>query len=142
MTEKQKGILFIIISAFLFAVMNSFVKLAGDIPPIQKAFFRNAGAFVIAVLVLLKQKNAVKIKMNHLPLLVARALFGTLGIICNFYALTHLNLADASALSKLAPFFVVVFSFIFLKENIKLYQFIAIATAFMASLLIVKPSFA
>lgn len=57
MSEKQKGIIFIILSAFLFALMNLFVKLTGDIPPIQKAFFRNSGAFVIALVVILKHKK-------------------------------------------------------------------------------------
>ena len=141
MTEKQKGIIFIIISAFLFALMNLFVKLSGDLPPVQKAFFRNAGAFIISLVVILKRKKDIHIRKTALPLLIARALFGTLGIICNFYALTELHLSDASTLSKLAPFFVVIFSFLFLKENIKPYQAIAIVVAFLASLLIVKPSF-
>lgn len=141
MTEKQKGIIFIIISAFLFALMNLFVKLSGDLPPIQKAFFRNAGALIISLAVILKERKAISVKIQGLPLLIFRALFGTIGIVCNFYALTQLQLSDASTLSKLAPFFVVIFSFLFLKENIKPYQFIAIIVAFLASLLIVKPSF-
>ncbi len=141
MSEKQKGIIFIILSAFLFALMNLFVKLTGDIPPIQKAFFRNSGAFVIALVVILKHKKNIHLQIKNFPLLIARALFGTVGIICNFYALTMLQLSDASTLAKLAPFFVVIFSFIFLKENIKLYQILAIIVAFLASLLIVKPSF-
>lgn len=141
MTKKQKGIIFIIISAFLFALMNLFVKLSGDLPPIQKAFFRNAGAFIISSFVILKRRKAIHIKKEALPLLISRAVFGTIGIVCNFYALTELQLSDASTLSKLAPFFVVIFSFLFLKENIKPYQAIAIIVAFLASLLIVKPSF-
>ena len=39
--EKYKGILYIILAAFGFAFMNLFVKLAGDLPAIQKSFFRN-----------------------------------------------------------------------------------------------------
>ena len=141
MTEKQKGITFIVISAFLFALMNLFVKLSGDLPPIQKAFFRNLGAFIISLIVILRYKRIVHIEMSAIPLLISRALFGTIGIVCNFYALTRLQLSDASTLSKLAPFFVVIFSFLFLKENIKPYQLVAIIVAFLASLLIVKPSF-
>jgi putative membrane protein len=141
MTEKQKGITFIVISAFLFALMNLFVKLSGDLPPIQKAFFRNLGAFIISLIVILRHKRIIHIEMSAIPLLISRALFGTIGIVCNFYALTRLQLSDASTLSKLAPFFVVIFSFLFLKENIKPYQLVAIIVAFLASLLIVKPSF-
>ena len=141
MTEKQKGIIFIIVSAFLFSLMNLFVKLSGDLPPIQKAFFRNAGALIISLAVILRERKVISVKIQAFPLLIFRALFGTVGIVCNFYALTQLQLSDASTLSKLAPFFVVIFSFLFLKENIKPYQAIAIIVAFLASLLIVKPSF-
>ena len=139
MTEKQKGIIFIIVSAFLFSLMNLFVKLSGDLPPIQKAFFRNAGALIISLAVILRGRKAIGVNIQAFPLLIFRALFGTVGIVCNFYALTQLQLSDASTLSKLAPFFVVIFSFLFLKENIKPYQ--AIIVAVLASLLIVKPSF-
>jgi len=141
MTEKQKGIIFIILSAFLFALMNLFVKCADGVPPIQKAFFRNAGAFFIASVALFKQRKQVSIKLDVLPILFARAFFGTVGIVCNFYALSTLALADAATLSKLAPFFVVFFSFIFLKEKLKIYHVSSIIVAFFASLLIVKPSF-
>lgn len=142
MTNKQKGIVFIILSAFLFALMNLFVKLADGVPPIQKAFFRNAGAFVISAIALFKQRKMLSINLNVAPILFARAFFGTVGIVCNFYALSRLALSDAATLSKLAPFFVVIFSFIFLKEKLKPYHVFAIIIAFLASLLIVKPSFA
>lgn len=39
--EKYKGIFYIILAAFGFAFMNLFVKLAGDLPAIEKSFFRN-----------------------------------------------------------------------------------------------------
>jgi len=139
MTSKQKGIFFIILSAFFFALMNSFVKLAGDVPPIQKAFFRNFGALIIASCVILKKGGGIRPKTGSFPLLISRSIFGTMGIICNFYALSHLGLSDASSLSKLAPFFVVLFSFLFLKEALKLYHIAGISLAFIASLLIVKP---
>jgi len=140
MTPKQKGIFYIILSAFFFALMNSFVKLAEGVPPIQKAFFRNFGALIIASSVILKKRGSIRPKHGSLPLLISRSIFGTMGIICNFYALTHLGLSDASSLSKLAPFFVVLFSFLFLKESLKIYHIVAIALAFIASLLIVKPT--
>ncbi len=38
MNQKYKGIIYIIISAFCFALMNMFVHLAGDLPLCRKAF--------------------------------------------------------------------------------------------------------
>ena len=39
--NKNKGILLIVTSAFFFALMGIFVKLSGDLPAVEKAFFRN-----------------------------------------------------------------------------------------------------
>ena len=55
MSKRTKGIIYIILSALLFALMNMFVKLSGDLPVFEKAFFRNAIAAIIALIVLLKQ---------------------------------------------------------------------------------------
>ena len=52
--NKTKGIFFIILSAFFFALMNLFVRLSGDLPPMQKSFFRNLVALAFAVIVLLR----------------------------------------------------------------------------------------
>ena len=49
MSEKQKAIFYIVCSAFFFALMNMFVKMAGDLPAIQKSFFRNFVAFFMAL---------------------------------------------------------------------------------------------
>ena len=46
--EKYKGIFYIILAAFGFAFMNLFVKLAGDLPAIEKSFFRNLVAVFFA----------------------------------------------------------------------------------------------
>ena len=44
---KYKGIMFIVLSALCFAFMNVFVRMAGDLPAVQKSFFRNLVAFII-----------------------------------------------------------------------------------------------
>ena len=44
-----KGMLMIILSAFFFACMNVCVRLAGNLPSIEKSFFRNFVAAVFAL---------------------------------------------------------------------------------------------
>ena len=39
LTKKQKGILFIILAAMFFALMNCFVRLSGDLPTATKELF-------------------------------------------------------------------------------------------------------
>ena len=140
------GILFLITSAFFFALMAVFVKLAGDIHFIQKAFFRNAVAFIIALGgtikdVRLNGKEAVAIPKGALLYLFLRAIAGSVGVFGNFYAIDRIVLADAAILNKMAPFFTILFCYIILREKIKPVPMICIIIAFLGSILIVKPSF-
>ena len=145
-TNITKGILFLICSAFFFALMAVFVKLAGDIHFIQKAFFRNAVAFFIALGGTLKDvrqngKQAIAIPKGALLFLFLRAIAGSIGVFGNFYAIDRILLADAAILNKMAPFFTILFSYIILKEKIRPVPMICIIIAFLGSILIVKPSF-
>ncbi len=141
LNQRNQAILLIILSAFCFAVMNLFVKLSGDIPSFQKSFFRNAVAVVFAAAVLLRSKSSFHWKKGNLKFLLLRSLFGTVGIVCNFYALDHIPLADASILNKMSPFFVIIFSLLLLKEKLTFFQGLAVSVAFIGTLFIIKPSF-
>jgi len=141
MNNKQKGTLYIILSAFFFAMMSLFVKLSGDLPAMEKSFFRNLIAMIVAGFILVKNKEGFKYNRKDLPLLILRSIFGTIGILGNFYAVDHLLLADASILQKMNPFFVIAFSYFILKEKITKTQIGMIIIAFIGALFVVKPSF-
>lgn len=140
MKQRYKGILLIICSAFCFSLMNAFVRLSGDLPSIQKSFFRNLVAFFFAFIILKKEGAGFSGKRENLWYLVLRSFFGTVGILCNFYAVDHLMLADASMLNKMSPFFAIFFSFLLLKERVKPIQAMIVSGAFLGSLFIIKPS--
>ncbi len=140
MNEKQKGIICIIMSAFCFALMNAFVRLSGDLPSLQKSFFRNLVAFFFALAVMKREHVGFSGNKENLKFLVARSGFGLAGILCNFYAVDHLVLADASMLNKMSPFFAILFSLLLLRERITMVQLAAVIGAFLGSLLIIRPS--
>ena len=141
-SKKQQAIFYIICSAFFFALMNMFVRLSGDLPSIQKSFVRNLVALFFALVILLRSKDGFSFQKKNLPAFIGRAFFGTLGILCNFYAVDHLVLSDASILNKLSPFFAILFSYFILKEKLTLVQGSAVAAAFCGAVLVVKPGFA
>lgn len=141
LSNRMKGIIFIIFSAFGFAVMSAFVKLAGDLPSFQKTFFRNLVSCIIALFFIIKNKESFFGKQENQKLLILRSTLGTIGIILNYYSIDKLVLSDANMLNKLSPFFVIIFSALFLKENINLKQIIAIIIAFIGALFIIKPTF-
>ena len=134
-----KGILFIVISAFFYSLMSLFVRLAGDLPTFQKAFFRNVVAALFGAALLLKS-GSFKWKKGSLPALLGRSIAGTVGILCNFYAIDHMNISDASILNKLAPFASIVFSIWVLGEKPSWKDLLLVGVAFAGALFVVKPS--
>lgn len=142
MKEKRKyiGIVYIIISAFFFALMGMFVRLSGDLPSFQKSFFRNLVALVFAGIVLKKEGIRFSGKKENIRYLLMRSAAGTVGILCNFYAVDHMVLSDASMLNKMSPFFAILCSYFVLKERIRLSQALIVAGAFAGSLLIIRPT--
>ncbi len=99
--------------------MGAFSHLAGDIPFIQKAFFRNVVALLVSVAMILKNGFSISIPKGSLKWLFIRSAAGSIGIFANFYALDRIPIADAAILNKMSPFFAILFSFFILKEKIK-----------------------
>lgn len=141
MDRRTKGILSILSSAFCFALMNMFVRLSGDIPSIEKSFFRNFIAALVALVLVLKERKTLSVKKEDVPMLLLRSVTGTVGILGNFYAVDHLILSDATMLNKMAPFFTLIFSFLFLKEKIRPKVAVIVIGAFIGSLFVIKPTF-
>ena len=141
MDRRTKGILSILSSAFCFALMNMFVRLSGDIPSIEKSFFRNFIAALVALVLVLKERKTLSVKKEDVPMLLLRSVTGTVGILGNFYAVDHLILSDATMLNKMAPFFTLIFSFLFLKEKIRPKVALIVIGAFIGSLFVIKPTF-
>ena len=111
------------------------------IPSIEKSFFRNAVAAAAAAVIVLKDRRETKLRKEGIPLLILRSILGTIGILGNFYAVDHLILPDATMLNKMAPFFTLIFSAVFLKERISLKTAVIITGAFIGALFVIKPSF-
>ena len=137
-----KGIFCIIIAGFGFALMSLFVKLSGDIPSMQKGFFRNIIAVFISSIPLIKHWRFINIPRNNTGwlVLISRSVFGTIGLVLNFYAISHISLADSSIIQKLSPFIIIILSYIFFKEEMTRFQVFAIIIAFIGITLIIKPS--
>lgn len=140
MNDKKQGILYIIMAGLFFALMTFFVRMAGSLPTMQKAFFRNAVAAVAALLLLARSEEGFKIKKSSWRDLFLRSFFGTMGLICNFYAVDRLAIADANILNKLSPFFAIIMSYFILKEKANKTEWLCVVVAFIGALFVVKPS--
>jgi drug/metabolite transporter (DMT)-like permease len=104
--------MFVLAAGFCFACMSLFLKLSGDLPTFQKSFFRNLVAIFFALGIMIKDHVPFRLEdRSGVKYLWARAIGGTVGIFCNFYAVDHMVIADANMLNKLSPFFAMIFSF-------------------------------
>ena len=139
--QNIQGILFIIAAGFFFAMMGFCVRLSGKLPTMEKAFFRNIVAAVISYAALKKSHVHFKPDKGSAFGLFCRSLFGTIGLVCNFYAVDRLNIADANILNKLSPFFAIIVSAIILKEKPSKTEWLCVIMAFLGALFVVKPSF-
>ena len=169
MTDRAKGIAAITASAFGFALMAACVRLAddygGSVSSFQKSFFRNVVALLISFAVFARKSHPSSLFLHlfwglspkngglspykrwglspkSAGLLVLRSLLGTCGIFANFYALGLVPIADGQTLNKTAPFFTVLFAWLFLGEKASLRQIGVLLLAFAGVVLVAKPGFA
>ncbi|MBR2729621.1 MAG: DMT family transporter [Lachnospiraceae bacterium] len=140
--DRRKGIFFILLAAFFFSMMSVFVRLSGDVPTMQKAFFRNIVAAAVAWGILFRsgEKISAVIQRKNLPVLLLRSIFGTAGILANFWAVDHLGIADANMLNKLSPFFAILMSIFILGEMPNRIEWLSVLLAFIGAAFVAKPS--
>ena len=134
----KKGLIYALLSALLFSTMNVFVKLLGtSIPAGEIAFAR--GLFgTVAVLIIMYMKG-IHFSKEDRGLLVMRGLYGGFGMVCNFIALVHLKLSDATILFQMTGIFVFIFSALFLKESLPKGAEKWLALIFAAVMIMVNP---
>lgn len=133
--------LYILISSFGFASMSMLVKLSGDLPLMQKSFFRNLIAAMVAAATMRKMGVAFHVKRENWSNMLARSAYGTVGLVCNYYAVQYMILPDSTILAKLSPFFTILFSWLLLHEKVKPRQWAAITISFLGCVLVIQPSF-
>lgn len=139
-SERTLGILCILCAAFCFSLMSLFVRLAGNIPTMQKIFFRNLVAAIAAFVILAREGQGFRIHKDCLGSHLARSITGMLGMIANFWAIDHIGMADANMLNKLSPFFAILFSIFILREYPKKVDILSVLAAFIGAVFVVRPT--
>ncbi|WP_227018396.1 DMT family transporter [Sinanaerobacter chloroacetimidivorans] len=138
---KQKGILLMLLSALLFSAMQIVINLTGDLPLMEQVFFRNIVSVLLCYPILKRKGLSIFGEKHQQPLLFMRSGFGLLGLVSLFYAASRANQADITILSKLSPFLVTLFAYLFLKEKIARIQIPALIIAFGGAFLVANPAF-
>ena len=134
-----RGALWILLAAGLLTGLGAMVKHLGkDIPPVQMVFVRSLVAVsVIAPFMLRSGWAGFRTKRPGMHLL--RALVGTLGMFCVFYAFAHLPLAETVAIVFSRPLFAVWLAILFLGETVGWRRISAALVGFAGVLVMVRP---
>lgn len=135
----RQAVLLMIGSSVLFALMAVAIRLASsELHPFQIAFFRNAFGLVFALPILYAHGFAI-LRTDKLGLYVTRCAIGIASMLCGFWALVNLPLAQAVALSYSTPLFVTIFAVLILREVVRARRWTAVALGFVGVLVIVQP---
>ena len=135
----QTAALLMFLSAILFGLMAVAIRLASQsLHTFEVAFFRNFFGLA-ATLPLLFRHGPSLLRTEHLPRYLIRCLIGIIGMLCGFWAIGHLPLAQAVALSYSSPIFVVIAAALFLGERVHARRWTAVAIGFVGVLVITRP---
>ncbi|MEO0538857.1 MAG: DMT family transporter [Cyanobacteria bacterium P01_A01_bin.123] len=133
------AIRYILLSALGFAMMSACVKtVAGYGIPVLEIIAARASVSLLLSYLDVKRKRLSVWGHNHL-LLVARGTVGTLALVCIYYAVSTLPLADATVLQYTHPAFTAILALLFLGESVKRSTVICIILSFIGLIVMVRP---
>lgn len=126
-------------STVFFALMTVAIKLAAQtLHTFEIAFFRNFFGLVAASPLLLRHGTSL-LRTTELPRYLFRCTIGIVAMMAGFWAIGHLPLAQAVALSYSTPIFVTIAAVIFLHEQVRARRWAAVAIGFIGMLIIIRP---
>ena len=137
--NMNKGVKYMLIASFTFAIMGAFAKLASQsMSSLEIVFFRNvAGVFIIGFAI---YKKPLQSKGGKPLLLFFRGLMGFVALLAFFYNIAHISLGDAMTYSKTSPIFTAIFAWLFLQEKLSPKGWGAIFLGFIGIVFITQPS--
>lgn len=122
------------LGALAFTLMNTMVKQLIGYNVYQIVFFRGLGSFIITMILIYRLK--LQIFGNEKKLLIIRAITGTSSMTLFFASMKYLSAATAVSLRYLAPIFSAIFAIYFLKEKIRLPQWLFFLISFTGVLIL------
>ena len=126
-------------STLSFGFMALAIRYATAYVPTQEvAFFRNAFGLV-ALLPMLLRPGRAPLKTQQLPRYFLRSAIGLGSMLCAFWALGHLPMAQAVSLSYSTPLFVTIAAVLWLGETVRVRRWAAVIIGFIGVLVIVRP---
>ncbi|SMH54625.1 DMT family transporter [Mesorhizobium australicum] len=133
--------MFMLAGFFFYSTSDMLAKVLSEtVNPLQIAWLRQLG-LLSGVVVLLAWKGPRILRSRHPFLQFGRGLTVVVAATSFLFAITYVPLADATAVSFIAPFIVIVLAGLVLGETVGLKRWIAVALGFAGTMIIIRPGF-
>ncbi len=139
LTSIHKGMLFLLLSSFLFATMGVLIRhVSLSVNNESIVFYRN----LFGLMCLLPWYALVgfgHLKTEHLSRHWWRALIGLSAMYCFFYAIAHLKLSNAMVFTYSSPVFIPLVAWLLLREKVSAVMLLASLLGLLGVWLVAKP---
>jgi len=124
---------------FVFAASDTLAKmLTESFHPLQIVWMRMLGLFLgVCVLIATRGHTVLHTRNPHLQ--IVRGIVAVGSATFFIMAVRHVPLADAVAVTFVAPFIVTVFGALILKESVGIRRWLAVMTGFIGMLIVIRP---
>jgi drug/metabolite transporter (DMT)-like permease len=139
-SRTVKAARFMVLSALGFALMGACVKVLGlrNFPVLEIIAFRAAISLILSLAFVLRK--GIPIFGQQRLWLLARGVVGFLALLCVYYSVVHLPLAEATILQYVHPIFTLLIALLFLGERIHSRTVVCIALSLAGLVLVAQPS--
>ncbi len=128
-----------LIGMCLFACTDALAKfLTQTLPPMQVVWLRQSGLFLGVMLVLCVRGREV-LRTTHLTAQMTRGALAAVSAALFVIAVSHVPLADAVAITFVAPFIVTVMGAVILREPVGARRWAAVIIGFIGTLIVLRP---
>lgn len=137
--ENGKGLIFMALGMFMFSAVDTGAKFLTDsLHPIQIVWTRQLGLLAGAIFLIATQGRSILVT-SHPKLQVLRGAVAAGSASLFIFAIAFVPLADAVAVSFVAPFMVTLMAAFILREPVGLRRWAAVILGFIGTLIVLRP---
>ena len=141
LSNSQKGIILIIIGMSIFSLQDVLIKYLSESTSVFQIFFVRSIVGLLTISIYLSfTKQKIIFKSQYPLLTLIRVILFFSAFLAFYISLSRLTLAVANTLFFTSPFFITIFSMIFLKEKIGVRRWMAIITGFLGVIIVMNPN--
>ncbi|WP_254447976.1 DMT family transporter [Ruegeria arenilitoris] len=138
-TDSVRGIALMAFGMFLFSAVDTMGKfLTETVHPIQIVWFRQLGLF-LGVVVLISIQGTGVLSSKNPKLQIGRGALAACSATLFIVGVSYVPLADAVAITFVAPFIVTVMGALILREQVGIRRWSAVVIGFLGTLIVIRP---